>query len=346
MDNTQFEKYQQFTEKTIHDLSQKITVLENKLNMFTNLVEISKYINQYIKDPNLFTLINDMLIGVFGARYATIFIKLSGEYFEAVAQVSSKIDVEAEKELIMKHNEQEFIINSDTPIYPNLKEEDNIYSCMGVPILVDNHLLGFILIQHTEKDYFTKDHAVFLPSIANHIGVAIENNILYKQIRDSAYRDGLTELFNKRYFFETLENTANLQDMNYSIVMIDLDNFKQINDTYGHPMGDMVLKQIANIIKKNTRSYDIVARYGGDEIIIYLYNFVDKDKVTERVEAMRAEIEHTVIINEGVSVQATASFGVFIKKDKRMTLEEVIQKADEVLYTSKKGGKNRVSVVM
>ena len=345
MDNNQFENYQLFTEKTIYKLSQKITVLENKLNMFTNLVEISKYINQYIKDPNLFTLINDMLIGVFGAKYATIFIKLSGEYFEAVAKISSNIDIEAEKELIMKHKEQEFIINSKTPIYPNCKDEDNIYSCMGVPILVDNHHLGFILIQHSEKNYFTEDHAVFLPAIANHIGVAIENNILYKQIRDSAYRDGLTELFNKRYFFETLENTPNLQDMNYSIVMMDLDNFKEINDTYGHPMGDVVLKNIANIIRRNTRSYDIVARYGGDEIIIYLYNFVDSAKVTERVEIIRAEIEHTVIINEGVSVQATASFGVYIKKDKTMTLDEVIKKADEVLYISKKCGKNRVSVV-
>jgi len=344
MEAAQFEKYQIFTEKTINNLSQQIIVLENKLNMFTNLLEISKYINQYIKDPNLFPLINDMLIGVFGAKYSSIYIKLNEEYYEAVAQTISDSLIEAEKKLIIENQEEEFIINGDTPIYTMLEKEDSIYSCVGVPVKVDNRLLGFILIQHKEKNYFTKEHAVFLSSIGNHIGVAIENNFLYKRINESAYRDGLTDLFNKRYFFENLNLIPNLDEQNYSVAMIDLDDFKTINDTYGHPFGDYVLKVVANIITNATRTNDIVARYGGDEIIIFFSDFTDKDKVMRRVEWIRQEIEGTIIENEGISSSVTASFGVYIKSNEPLLLDEVIKKADDNMYLSKKSGKDKVTI--
>ena len=343
MNPEQFEKYQIFTEKTINNLSQQVIILEKKLNMFTNLLEISKYINQYIKDPNLFPLINDMLVGVFGVKYSTIYIKLKEEYFEADEQNISSSVIDAEIKLILDHNEEEFIINSETPIYSK-NDSKSIYSSLGVPVKVDNRLLGFILIQHNEKNYFTKDHATFLSSIGNHIGVAIENNFLYKQIRESAYQDGLTELFNKRYFFETLHLNPKLTELNYSIAMVDIDNFKFINDTYGHPYGDIVLKTITNIIRNSIRANDIVARYGGDEIIIFFNNFTVRDKVIQRVELMREEIERTIITSEGISSSVTVSFGVYSKSDESLSLEEVIKKADDNLYLSKKRGKNKITI--
>lgn len=344
MNSEQFERYQIFTEKTINNLSQQITNLEKKLDIFTNLLEISRYINQYIKDPNLFPLINDMLIGVFGAKHSTIYIRLNDESYDAVTQNVSEAVIEVEKNFIYHYHEDEFILNSMTPIFKNAPDEESIHSCLGVPVKIDNRLIGYIIIQHTEIDYFTKDHAVFLSLIGNHIGVAIENNFLYKQIKESAYRDGLTEIFNKRYFYETLNHIVNLQEQNYSIVMVDLDDFKHINDHYGHPMGDSVLRTVARIIQNATRSNDIVARYGGDEIIIYMQNFTDKEKVKQRVESIRDEIEKTVITNEDVSIHVTASFGVYRKYNEYLTLDEVIKKADDILYLSKKAGKNKVSV--
>ena len=344
MESEQFEKYQEFTEKTIYELSQKVTMLEKKLDMFSYLLEISKYINQYIKDPNLFPLINDMLIGVFGADHSTIFIKRNDEFYEAVSESNLDTDVDAERELIQKYQEEEFLINSLKSINNLKKKEDDIHSCIGVPVRVDNRLIGFILLQHREFDYFTKYHTVFLSLIGNHIGVAIENNFLYKQIQDSAFHDGLTDIFNKRYFFETLNRIANLEDQNYSIIIVDLDDFKSINDTYGHPMGDAVLKTVARILQSATRGNDIVARYGGDEIIIFVQNFTDKDKILRRVEMMREKIEKTVINCEGVSISITASFGVYVKDGEHLSLDEVIRKADEIMYLSKNSGKNKVSI--
>ncbi len=344
MNSEQFEKYQIFTEKTINKLSQQVTALEKKLDMFTNLLEISRYINQYIKDPNLFGLINDMLIGVFGAKHSTIYIKLKGEFYEAAVQNVSEVIENTELNLIISHQEDEFIVNSETPIYNDSSEEEAIHSCLGVPVKVDNRLIGFIVIQHKGLNYFTKEHAIFLSLIGNHIGVAIENNFLYKQIKESAYRDGLTEIFNKRYFFDTLNQLTNLSEQNYSIVIVDLDDFKLINDNYGHPIGDMVLKTVSQIIQKATRANDIVARYGGDEIIIFLSNFTDVERVRQRIEMMRQEIEQTTIQSEGISLSITASFGVYIKHNEVLSFEEVIKRADEIMYLSKNNGKNKVTI--
>ena len=343
MNSEQFEKYQVFTEKTIYNLSQQVTSLEKKLDMFTNLLEISRYINQYIKDPNLPPLINDMLIGVFGAKHSAIYIKVNEEYYDASTQLTSRSIILEEKNLILQHKEDEFIINSEEPIY-TIRDEEGVHSCLGVPIKVDSRLIGFILIQHKELNYFTKEHAVFLSLIGNHIGVAIENNFLYKQVTDSANRDGLTEIFNKRYFFETLKQIPNLSEQNYSIVMLDMDDFKQINDNYGHPVGDAVLKTVARIIKKATRVNDIVARYGGDEIVLFINHFVDREKVLGRVESIREEIENTVITYENITLSVTASFGVYIKQNEKLSLDEVIKKADEIMYQSKNNGKNNVSI--
>ncbi len=344
MDTNQLEKYQEFTEQTIYNLSQKVTILEKKLDMLTNLLDISKYINQYIKDPNLFNIINDMLVGVFGAKHSSIYIRMENDFYEAVSQNISDHRSEVEKKLILDHNQEKFILNLDDPLYDIMNSDSGIHSCLGVPVKVENRLIGFILIQHTEKDYFTNDHAVFLSLIGNHIGVAIENNFLYKKIRDSAFHDGLTDIFNKRYFFETLNMVPNLDEQPYSIAIIDLDNFKRINDTYGHPMGDEVLKKVSKLIQKATRTNDIVARYGGDEIIIYFNNFTDDDAIFQRLESIRMEIEHTMVTYDDCSISVTVSIGVFIKKDKNMTLNDVIKKADDIMYLSKNGGKNRVTI--
>ncbi len=341
IDSEDFEKYQRFTEQTIFDLSKQITELEQKLNVFTNLLEISSYINQYIKSQNLFPLINDMLIGVFGAKYSTIYIKSDDDYVQVTSKKFSYDYIEMEKQLIFKHNEEEFIINSVEPIYPAKEPTTAIYSCLGVPIKINSGPLGFILIQHREKNYFSKDHSTFLSSLANHVGVAIENNLLYNQIKESACKDGLTNIFNKKYFFDTILSIPNLAQQYYTIVMIDIDNFKKVNDTYGHPYGDIVLKMICSIIKNNTRPNDIVARYGGEEIIVYFNNFFDKSLVAKRIEQMRYQIETTSIPGDGFESSVTASFGVYIKTDEMLSLDEVIKLADSNLYICKRTGKNK-----
>lgn len=335
------EEYQKFTEQTIHELSQEIMNLEHKLAMFTNLLEISKYINQYMQDQNLIPLINDMLIGVFGAKYSTIYIKNNSGY-EAVTSNTFSYCVEKEKALIEQNNELEFILNKETPVYETDDPKQAIFSCLGVPIKVNDTPLGFILIQHVEKNFFQKEALTFLCSLANHVGVAIENNLLYNQIKESAYKDGLTGIFNKSYFFDTLNAISDLNFRGYTIVMIDIDNFKNVNDTYGHLYGDIVLKRIASIIKSNIRPKDIVARYGGEEIIIYFDHFINKENVFKRVDNIRSQVEQTVIEGDGFISSVTGSFGIYVKlENDTLSLREVIEAADKNLYICKRTGKNK-----
>lgn len=344
MNAAAFERYQRFTEQTIANLSNKITELEEQLNVFTNLLEISQYINQYIKSQDLFPLINDMLIGVFGAKYSTIYIKSNNEYIPVTPKSFSSDSIADEKDLIYKNEEAYFILNSETPIYADSTPEKAIYSCLGVPIKINSTPLGFVIIQHQQRNYFTKQHVTFLSSLANHIGVAIENNILYNQIKESASKDGLTNIFNKKYFFDTLHAIPNLEESYYSLVMIDIDNFKKVNDTYGHPYGDEVLKTVCTIIKNHTRPQDIVARYGGEEIIIYFNHFTNIELLKTRLEDIRAKIESTLIAGDGFFSSVTASFGCYVKTEQYLTLERVIELADENLYTCKRTGKNKVII--
>jgi diguanylate cyclase (GGDEF)-like protein len=92
------------------------------------------------------------------------------------------------------------------------------------------------------------------------------------------------------------------------------------------------------------RTSDIVARYGGDEIVLFLNNFTDRDKLRNRIERIRDDIANTVISADGISLSVTASFGVYVKYNETLTLEEVIKRADEIMYLSKNGGKNKVTI--
>ena len=169
--------------------------------------------------------------------------------------------------------------------------------------------------------------------------------MLYNQIRESAYKDGLTNIFNKKYFFDTLHSMKGLQALDYSIVMIDIDDFKRVNDTYGHPYGDEVLKVVASIISDHIRPKDIVARYGGEEIIIFFNEFINESHLASRLEDIRSKIENTLIPGDGFSSSVTASFGCYIKESThKISLEEVIKLADENLYTCKHTGKNKVVI--
>lgn len=343
IDANTFEEYQHFANQTIAHLTNQLALLESKLNVFTNLLEISQYINQYMKNKDLLPMINDILIGVLGAKYSTIYLKSNGEYIP-VTTTTNNLDTQAHLDLIHLYTKDWFIINDDKPIFNAHSDKSAIYSCLGVPIQFNCTPLGFIIIEHQKKDYFTSQHASFLLALTQHIAIAIENNILYNQIKEIASIDGLTNLFNKKYFFDTIHEIPHNETLNYALVMIDIDNFKQINDTYGHPYGDEVLKTIAAIIKKYTRPTDIVARYGGEEIIIFFDQFTDATLVYNRLELIRSKIAETMIPGDCFTSSVTASFGGYIKEDENLTLETVVKYADQNLYTSKRKGKNTITL--
>ena len=166
------------------------------------------------------------------------------------------------------------------------------------------------------------------------------NKYLYK----ISSRDHLTKIANRRYFEDTVTKVLDLkQGDNVSIILIDVDKFKYINDTYGHDAGDLALVHIADLMKKCTRDGDLPARLGGDEFVIYIKNCGPKslDRVAEN---LRKAVEDNPIIWAGKEISLTLSVGTVNHKiDGEITLTELLKYADEAMYVSKENGRNKVS---
>lgn len=162
-----------------------------------------------------------------------------------------------------------------------------------------------------------------------------------------ATTDGLTELYNHRYFQEQmLQNleTGKRYNKPFSLIMIDIDFFKKFNDTYGHQSGDAVLRQVAQILKKNVRSSDIVCRYGGEEMAIILTNTDNESALITADKICKAVSEHPLKLVNGNDVQVTISLGVSTYPNDGETPQAMIKYADECLYIAKENGRNQVGM--
>ena len=162
------------------------------------------------------------------------------------------------------------------------------------------------------------------------------------KVEEMSRRDELTNIWNRRYFYELCQREfarANREDTNISLIYFDLDDFKRINDTHGHEVGDRTLVELAKTVGDQLRELDVFGRLGGEEFAILLPGN-EKEEALCLAERLRAAIEsHAIGIRNG-SIRCTASFGVAATKGGRMDLEELIKRADKAMYSSKAQGKN------
>jgi diguanylate cyclase (GGDEF)-like protein len=212
---------------------------------------------------------------------------------------------------------------------------------LAVPIQIHGEVDGVLAVHGPGS--FRDDQRRLLEAISAQVSVALQNARLY----DLAMVDGLTGLFVRRYFDarldEEIERTKRFGTV-FSVVMMDIDNFKELNDTHGHPVGDFVLRELAAVIRGQMRGVDTAARYGGEEISMILprtemvaaYNVAER--VRRKIEGWEPEID-------GVAVRVTASFGIAAYPESEATgPEDLVRRADKALYRAKKTGKNRVEL--
>ncbi len=168
----------------------------------------------------------------------------------------------------------------------------------------------------------------------------------HENLMSSALRDGLTRLFNKRYFLERLDaelKFAQRHGVALSLLLLDLDHFKKINDTMGHLAGDVVLTTIGGVLLKAVRNEDVVARFGGEEFAIIL-RAIEVEGAHLMAERLRKLVEQTVVPHNSQELRATISIGLTsFPATKCKTLEELVEAADKALYRAKNSGRNRVS---
>ncbi|MBP6809007.1 MAG: diguanylate cyclase, partial [Chromatiaceae bacterium] len=162
-----------------------------------------------------------------------------------------------------------------------------------------------------------------------------------RAIRESAVRDYLTGLYNRRHLFEAgeaLYSQARRARTSLAAVMLDIDHFKRVNDTYGHLAGDRVLKEIAGVLAKGLRRADLIGRYGGEEFCILLPG-IERDALLAKLESLRDRVARTPIAHGAEQLSVTISLGANLEPAE--TLQALIDRADAALYQAKEGGRNR-----
>lgn len=172
-----------------------------------------------------------------------------------------------------------------------------------------------------------------------------ENQTLFQRLNFQANYDPLMNIYNRRRLLEIMEarlTEEGAQNFDYAVLMLDLDHFKRINDTYGHLAGDAVLNQVAACIKNSIRKNDVVGRYGGEEIVVFL-NEVQREQAHAIAEKLRVEIESLEIQFQGQLIPVTVSLGVAHSlSGKPHNLEAMLGRADDAMYVAKREGRNRV----
>ncbi|MEI7989196.1 MAG: diguanylate cyclase, partial [Chloroflexota bacterium] len=217
-------------------------------------------------------------------------------------------------------------------------------SYLGSPIMIEGKAAGFLSLLSSKKCFFTQKHIERIQIFADQAAIAIQKMRLFEQMNILATTDGLTEISNRRYFLTSAEKEFE-RSIRYmeslSIIMIDIDHFKKVNDTYGHTTGDEVLHETAQLCKQSLREVDLIGRYGGEEFIILLpeTDAVEAYLVAERLCMLIAD--HKFNTKSGI-IHITASLGVASIEDKGYSIKSLLDHSDQALYTAKQEGRNRV----
>ena len=212
-----------------------------------------------------------------------------------------------------------------------------------LPLLVKDEVLGTFAVAARRAGAFSSDRREMLGVVANQVAISMQNGRMVQSLEEQATTDGLTGLVNHRTFqerFSAMLGRADRHKFRVAMLLTDIDHFKKVNDTYGHPTGDAVLRRVAAILKASARKIDIVARYGGEEFALVLEG-TDRAGARQLAERIREEVAAQIFESSKGPFKAALSLGVAVYPDDGKSKQDVIGCADKALYAAKHGGRNR-----
>ncbi|MDD3627146.1 MAG: sensor domain-containing diguanylate cyclase [bacterium] len=325
---------------SIHDVSSMLTTVGlDKQELMNKVVSIIKSTFKYL---NTAILLIDKERNV---------LKVAAKEGYANQQIE-KLEIKIGEEGITG-----WVAESGTPLIINDVMSDSRYlegfpgaaSELAVPIKYKDDIIGVLDVESEEVNAFDQQDVELLRTLANYIATAIRNAELHQKTESLAKTDGLTELNNRRVFKDVLRNElqrAKRYNHPFSLIMIDIDNFKKYNDKWGHPEGDNVLKSLAQVFKASTRDVDTIARYGGEEFIIILPETAKKDalNIAERIRRNFNRINFYPK-NASKPENMTISLGVATFPEDGTIAELMINNVDNALYKAKRSGKNKICIL-
>jgi diguanylate cyclase (GGDEF)-like protein len=218
-------------------------------------------------------------------------------------------------------------------------------SYVAVPLIMIDQVVGVISMQNYQPNAYSGEQVRLLETIATQAAITVQNARMYEQMRQMAITDSVTQLFTRRHFTVVGHNEIE-RALRYhrtaSLLMVDIDWFKKVNDTFGHFTGDLVLQTVAKTCSQALRATDIVGRWGGEEFTIVLPE-ADQDGAMMIAERIRRMVEACPIpVADGEFIHVTVSLGVATLGSSSSSLEALVDCADRAMYAAKQAGRNQV----
>lgn len=323
-------------------LEQQMEEIRQKNRETETIYTVVKRISATIEKENLMKSMLEVLVRMLEAKDCSVFVL--NERKEVIEVFKIKEEVYDFSEI--KANElgiNDFSDFRDFDSLPNLNLEIKGAQSLVTPLYYKNQEVGRIAISRDKDVPFSQNDTNLLTAIGHHLTIALENARLYEE----AIKDGLTSLYIKRYFFMRLKEEVRRYlryGLPFSVIMLDIDHFKKVNDTYGHLIGDEILKGLAKLILRRVRTTDIPARFGGEEFIIILVGQEKENafKVAEILRKMVEEHKFPVSLEDKKHLSITISLGVSSCPEDSKEDETLVKMADDALYQAKEGGRNKV----
>ncbi len=339
-----------------------ISKVSRELEVLSDINALAKEINSTLELSQIIKHTIEGLPNLLNANKCSIFM-YSPETEELVMAAHNHYDLKHDMDLrISIHNNQllsravqrgHSILIRDIEKEFGLKNRSKYKSKSSMITLLKSgeKLLGIINIndKNDGTEFDDWDFSIAL-NINEHLATAISNAQLFAQTRRLSITDGLTELFTHRYFQETLDREM-VRALRYkqelSLLMLDIDFFKKVNDTYGHQAGDCVLRAIADVVRGYLRRSDYACRYGGEEFALILTE-TNLDNAMHTAGRLREACEKKVVTFADMEIRVTVSLGVStykIDQEPKMSKQDVIEAADQALYQAKRQGRNQACTI-
>lgn len=323
-------------------LHEQSNMLVQELRLMNDLTQ---RLNKSLQLMEIFDFSVQELLAIFQAEWCCILqLKEDTDQFEVM---SSNIPDFAHKTFPLDYGFAGLLRQTEEPIilsnYAEYGQLTSVFmevthslSLMAAPVRVNGVVKSFILLSHRREHYFSYDNYRLLQMLSIHIGLALSNATLHAEVRRLANLDMLTGLY-VRHYLDNIIHERQAHEFCGSLIVVDIDQFKQVNDTFGHQTGDQVLKQVSDIVTSSARPEDVCARWGGEELAIYMPQ-VGIHQARHYAETIRRRVA------EETRPLVTVSSGIaeWNCMDDKVTVESLFYRADMALYEAKNGGRNRI----
>ena len=338
------------SEQALRDANFRLSRGVEELSLLAQLDELLQLCQT---DQEAYQAINTVAGRIFSSERGTVFVaEPDGTYLSRVVwgTAGGGETIFPDQCLALRHGRPYFVEDTRQGLVCEHMHLQGPVSSFCVPMIAQNEVYGSL---HIEADLgngqaggLDESRQKLAMMVSNSIALALSNIRLRERLRDQAIRDSLTSLFNRRFMEESLKREmlrVERSDQPLGVLMMDIDHFKNYNDTYGHEAGDLLLSEVAKLMRSRVRGSDIACRYGGEEFVIVLPE-ATLATVLERAEKLRLEISQLRLSYEDQFLEpVTVSVGVAMYPEDGQNPQDLLRRADQALYAAKEAGRNRVA---